>query len=137
MIFVIGFFVDAVTRKTAVRWFDAIVKKIPLIGPIYGTTRQLTDLMKKDGDDKMKNMLPVYCRFGSVGGGVLVLALMPTPDEYQINGHSYRVVIVPTAPVPFGGGMFFIPSADIFPAEMSIDALMSFYVSMGITGRES
>ena len=134
---VLGFFVDAVTRKMAVRWFDAGVKKIPLIGTIYGTTRQFTDLMNKSGDDKMKNMSPVYCRFGSAGGGVLILALMPTPEEYEIDGNKYRVVIVPTAPVPFGGGMFFIPSADIFPAEMSIDAFMSFYVSMGVANRQN
>lgn len=134
---VLGFFVDAVTRKMAVRWFDAGVKKIPLIGTIYGTTRQFTDLMNKSGDDKMKNMSPVYCRFGSASGGVLILALMPTPEEYEIDGNKYRVVIVPTAPVPFGGGMFFIPSGDVFPADMSIDAFMSFYVSMGVANRSN
>lgn len=134
-IFAIGFFVDAITRKMAVKWFDTIIKKIPLIGPVYGTTRQFTDLINKNGDDKLQSMSPVYCRFGSAGGGVLVLALMPTPEEYEIDGNKYRVVIVPTAPVPFGGGMFFVPTADIFPAEMSIDALMAFYVSMGVSGK--
>lgn len=129
---VLGFFVDAVTRKMAVRWFDAAVKKIPLVGTIYGTTRQFTDLMDKGGGEKMKSMCPVYCRFGSAAGGVLILALMPTEQEYVVAGNPYRVVIVPTAPVPFGGGMFFIPSADVFPADMSIDAFMSFYVSMGV-----
>lgn len=136
ILLVLGFFVDAVTRKMAVRWFDAFVKRIPLIGTIYGTARQFTELMNQGGDDKMKGMSPVYCRFGSAGGGVLVLALLPSPDEYEIDGNKYRVVIVPTAPVPFGGGMFFIPSADVFPADMSIEALMNFYVSMGVSAKK-
>ena len=68
-----------------------------------------------------------------VCGGVGVLALMPSPERFCIDGHDYHVVIVPTAPVPFGGGLLFMPVESVKPAEMSVDGLMSIYVSMGVT----
>ena len=40
---------------------------------------------------------------------------------------------VPSAPVPFGGALVYVPAAWIEPAEGGIDELMSVYVSMGIT----
>ena len=43
------------------------------------------------------------------------------------------IVVIPTAPVPFGGGMLFVPTTSIKPADMSVDGLMSTYVSMGVT----
>ncbi|MDO5567249.1 MAG: DUF502 domain-containing protein [Planctomycetia bacterium] len=134
-LFLIGFFAEVVIRQAVIKWFDGLIQRIPLIGMIYGTTRKFTDLVKTQSKDELKSMSPVYCRFGSQGGGVLVLALMPSDDVYEIEGSKYRVVIVPTAPVPFGGGMFIVPIDDVFPAKMSIEALTSFYVSMGVTGK--
>ena len=133
-LFLIGLVAESFVRKRFIGWFDLLIKKIPVIGKIYGTTRKFTDLMDQNDSSKMKGMTPVYCRFGERGGGTLILALMPTDEEYEIEGNPYRVVIIPTAPVPFGGGMFFIPSSDIIKADMTIDAFMSFYVSMGVTG---
>lgn len=135
VLFLIGFFAEVVIRQAVIKWFDKLIQKIPLIGMIYGTTRKFTDLVKTDGNEELKSMSPVYCRFGSQGGGVLVLALMPSDEIYEIEGSRYRVVVVPTAPIPFGGGMFFVPIDDVFPAKMSIEALTSFYVSMGVTGK--
>jgi len=42
-------------------------------------------------------------------------------------------VIVPTAPVPFGGGLLFVPVEQVVPAGMSVDAMMSVYLSMGVS----
>jgi uncharacterized membrane protein len=40
---------------------------------------------------------------------------------------------VPTAPVPIGGGLLFVPAEVVQPTDLSVDGLMSIYVSMGIT----
>ena len=45
-------------------------------------------------------------------------------------------MIVPTAPVPIGGGLLFAPLAWITPAEIGMEALTSIYVSMGITSAQ-
>lgn len=134
-LFLIGFITEVLVRKTIFDWVDTLIKKIPLVGMIYGTTRKFTELLNKDGNKELKGMMPVYCRFGSRDGGVMVLALLPTDEVHEIEGHQYCVVVIPTAPIPFGGGMFFVPKEDVIPANMTIDALMSFYVSMGVAGK--
>ena len=62
-----------------------------------------------------------------------MLGLVPSPKPIDIDGRSYVAVLVPTAPVPFGGALVYVPSAWVEPAEGGIDELMSVYVSMGIT----
>lgn len=131
-LFALGFFVDVITRKMAIRWFDSLAKRIPIIGPIYSTARQFTELMNTDGNKDMKNMLPVYCRFGTMPGS-LFLALMPNGQVYEIQGGQYHLVVIPTAPVPFGGAMIYVPVEDVLPAEMPVDELIRIYVSMGVT----
>ncbi len=123
---------DTSISSSLVHYFDNLIKKIPLVGMIYKTTKQITDLVNKDNKSDLNNMSPVYCRFGSMPG-TLCLALLPSSEDYIIEGNHYKLVMIPTAPVPFGGGLFFIPVADVFAAPMSIETLLSFYVSMGVT----
>ncbi|MDO4550830.1 MAG: DUF502 domain-containing protein [Planctomycetia bacterium] len=127
VIFVVGILMETALKRVWTACIDNQVKKIPIIGQVYSTTRQFTALMKKNEDDAMQNMSPVYCRFG----GTLFLALLPVGDEYEVEGRNYRIVLIPTAPVPFGGAVMLVPSEDVLPANISMDALMAFYVSMG------
>jgi uncharacterized membrane protein len=41
--------------------------------------------------------------------------------------------MVPTAPVPFGGGLFFLPAEWVRPAAFGVEGLTNIYVSMGVT----
>ena len=50
-----------------------------------------------------------------------------------VDGHAYYSVLVPTAPVPVGGGLLFVPEESVLPTDMSIDTFMGVYVSMGAT----
>jgi uncharacterized membrane protein len=110
---------------------DPIIARIPLIGSVYGTSTQFIDMLDRRSEDQLKGMSPVFCTFGEGGAGVL--ALLVTPERFPINGREYQVVIVPTAPVPFGGWLVFVPVESVRPAGMTVDGLMSVYVSMGVT----
>jgi uncharacterized membrane protein len=43
-------------------------------------------------------------------------------------------VLIPSAPVPVGGSLIFVPAKSVVAADLSVDAFMSIYVSMGVTG---
>ena len=58
---------------------------------------------------------------------------MPSPEKMVINDHEYYVVIIPTAPVPFGGGLVFMPVDQVTPSDMPVENLISVYVSMGVS----
>ncbi len=77
-------------------------------------------------------MSPAWCYFGGKPGAA-VLALLPSKTPISLGGENYLGVLIPSAPVPFGGALVYVPAAWIEPAEGGIDELMSVYVSMGIT----
>jgi uncharacterized membrane protein len=77
-------------------------------------------------------MQPVWCQFGGQGG-VKVLALLSASEPVLVDGQLCYAVIVPTAPVPIGGGLLFVPMEWITNAEIGMEALSSIYVSMGVT----
>ena len=135
IVFVVGLLVEMGAKRLLSNLVEGTVKNIPLIGSIYGTSKQLVGMLDKKDEADLKGMSVVFCTFGA-SGGVGLLALLVSPERYVINGREYQIVIVPTAPVPVGGGLLFVPTDCVTPAAMSVDGLMSIYVSMGITAPE-
>jgi uncharacterized membrane protein len=131
-IFVIGVVVEAGAKKLLQRLQDAVLKRIPVIGNVYSTSRQLVSLVEKKPDDNLKAMAPVFCYFGR-DGGPAALALLVSPERFCVRGKDYYIVIIPTAPVPIGGALLFVPTDTVQPADLSMEALISIYVSMGVT----
>ena len=44
--------------------------------------------------------------------------------------------MVPTAPVPVGGGLLYVREDWVTPADVGMDGLTSIYVSMGVTSSQ-
>ncbi|MDB4749547.1 DUF502 domain-containing protein [Rubripirellula sp.] len=129
---VLGFLVESGMRGLFSKVTAAIARRLPLVGKVYDTSKQLVDMIDSGGDDKLKGMGVVYCTFGEEGG-VGVLALLPTPEAITINQKQFYVVLVPQSPVPIGGGLLFMPVDAVERVNMSVESLMSIYVSMGVT----
>lgn len=135
LIFLLGAAMEVGARRILVRISDAFFSRIPLIGSLYGTTKQMVDLFNTGDNDAIRGMSPVFCFFGG-GGECGLLAFLVSPERVRVQGRDYQMVIVPTAPVPFGGALLFVPADSIVPADMSVDAMMSIYLSMGISAPE-
>ncbi len=135
IVFLLGVVVEMGARNLWQRTLDGVLHRVPLIGSIYKTARQLIGMLDKGEKNEFQGMSVVYCVFGEQGGAGF-LALLVSPDTYQIGGQEFQIVLIPTAPVPFGGGLLFVPKESIRPAEMSVDGLMSIYVSMGVTASQ-
>lgn len=131
-VFLVGVLVQAGAKNVLQRLTHAILRRIPIVGSIYGTSQQLVALLDKKDPNQMSGMSVVFCLFGKESGTGF-LALLVSPECFRIRDRDYQIVIVPTAPVPIGGGLLFVPTEAIQPANMSVDGLMSIYVSMGIT----
>jgi uncharacterized membrane protein len=128
---VLGFLVESGMRGLITKMTQAVLARVPLVGKVYDTSKQLVDMLDKSGGDQLKGMSVVYCTFGEKGG-VGVLALLPTQERVSIDGRDYQIVLVPQSPVPIGGGLLFMPVDSVEQVSMSVDALMSIYVSMGV-----
>ena len=133
VIFLVGTAVDAGAKNLVRGAPDTILQRIPLIGSVYGTSKQLVGIVDKEGGDpNLKGMRAVFCQFGGASGAG-VLALLVSSERFSIHGREYHAVIVPTAPVPVGGGLLFVPVDRVQPVDVSVEGLMSIYVSMGVT----
>ena len=70
--------------------------------------------------------------WGWAGGGEAWNFRLPNPVPVQLEGRAYLAVLVPTAPVPIGGGLLYVPAEWVRPAQIGVDTLSSVYISMGI-----
>lgn len=111
--------------------FDRTLRRAPLLGKLYELAERFVGLLDKSKNQDIATMTPVWCYFG--GQGAAVLALRPSSEIVTLKGRPYCAVLVPTAPIPIGGGLLYLPVEWIEPAQMGVDELTSIYVSMGLT----
>jgi uncharacterized membrane protein len=135
LIYLLGLAVERGFQRGLAKVMGAVVKRIPLVGTVYELARKMVALFAQRDERGQASMRAVWCHFGGVGGAA-VLALQSTPQPVSVGGRNYLAVLVPTAPVPVGGGLLFVPEEWVTPAEVGIEALTSIYVSMGVTSPE-
>lgn len=134
-LFLLGALVQTRLRRVLAAATDAVMMRIPVVRNVYEMANKFVGLFAQRDPQGMRSMSPVWLHFGGVGGAA-VLGLLSTPEPVRVGELDYLAVLVPTAPVPVGGGLIYVPSAWVQPADVGIDGLTSIYVSMGITSAQ-
>ena len=134
-IFALGLLVQTRLRGVLARAFNGVMQRIPVVRNVYDMIRKFVDLVAQRDPSGARSMSPVWLRFGGPGGA-MVLGLLSSPEPVLVGGHTYLAVLVPTAPLPVGGGLIFVPVEWVTPAEVGVEALTSIYVSMGVTAHQ-
>ncbi|MEM8573040.1 MAG: DUF502 domain-containing protein [Pseudomonadota bacterium] len=133
LIFLLGLAVESGLRNWISNSFDWFMTRIPLVSNVYDISKRFVAIMDRSGEeDSLKSMSPVWCFFGGEGSAG-VLALMPSHEPVSIGETNYVPVLVPFAPVPFGGALIYVPQDWVRPAEGGVEKLVNVYVSMGVT----
>jgi len=131
-IYALGLLVHSQIGTWAAAVFDRLIRRIPLISNLYDLASRFVSIVDTKNGDSLKGMSPAWCYFGGKPSAA-VLALLPSTRPVRLGDEDYLGVLIPSAPVPFGGALVYVPAAWVEPAEGGIDELMSVYVSMGIT----
>ena len=134
-IFLLGLLVQTRMRDVVQALTDGVMQRIPVVRSVYDMAKKLTELFGQRDESQVKSMSPVWLHFGGAGGAA-VLGLLSTPEPVRVGEIEYLAVLVPTAPVPVGGGLLYVPREWVTPAAIGVDALTSIYVSMGITSAQ-
>jgi uncharacterized membrane protein len=134
LIFGLGVLVEARLQRGIAAAANALLSRIPVVGAVYDVIKRLVALVraKDENGDGMRSMSAVWCHFGGPGGSA-ALALLGSDVPVLVNGQRCLAVLIPTAPVPVGGGLLYVPEHWITPAEIGVEAVTSIYVSMGLT----
>jgi uncharacterized membrane protein len=132
-IFLLGLVVETRLWPLVQTGLDSLISRVPLVSNVYDLSKRFVAIVDRGGNkDSLQSMRPVWCFFGGEGGAA-VLGLMPSPEPVQIGEHSYVGLLVPSAPVPFGGALIYVPADWVKPADGGVERLMNVYVSMGVT----
>ena len=132
-ILVLGILLESGAKKTLRGLAQRTLYQLPLVRAIYRTTDKFVSLMPSGDVDNLKGMRVVYVRFGEAASSPGTLALMPSMELFLIGGKGHWIVIVPTAPIPVGGAMLFVPTESVFSTDLTIDAFAGSFVSLGVT----
>lgn len=121
-----------VEKRIGRRWnvaMNGALQQIPILSTLYDASKNLTSVFDRR-QESLQGMTPVMCTFGN-DGAVTIPALMPTSELVRLGGNEYHVVIIPSAPVPFGGALVCVRADWVKPAKCSFDELIGIYMSMG------
>jgi len=114
-----------------VRWWEMLLGRIPVVGPIYTSVKQVSDtLLSSSGNAFRKALLVQYPREGS--WTIAFLTGRPGGDVQNHLQGEYVSVYVPTTPNPTSGFFLMMPKADTIELDMTVDAALKYIVSMGV-----
>jgi uncharacterized membrane protein len=122
----VGALARRVAGQTLLRWFEALIARIPLAKTIYGSARQLLDLLqtKPDGTKRVVLIDFPHTQMKSVGFVTRILL-----DEH--TGRELAAVYVPTTPNPTSGYLEVVPVERLTPTDWTVDEAMTFIISGG------
>jgi uncharacterized membrane protein len=130
-VLLVGLLARWVIGQRLLRGFEALIDRIPLARTIYGSARQLLDLLqtKPDGTQRVVLIDFPHRDMKSVGFVTRVLK-----DER--TGDDLAAVYVPTTPNPTSGYLEIVPVAQLTPTTWTVDEAMSFIISGGAVSPE-
>ena len=132
VILLTGFMVRRVFGQRVLRWIESLIKRIPFANLIYGSARQLLDILqtKPDGTQRVVLIDFPHTEMKSIGFVTRVL-------REQGTGRELAAVYVPTTPNPTSGYLEIVPVEKITPTDWSVDQAMSFIISGGAVSPET
>ncbi|MDH4287258.1 MAG: DUF502 domain-containing protein [Aquincola sp.] len=134
-LFGLGLLVEAGLQRGIAAALHELIVRIPVVGTIYDLIKKFVALVRPGeagGEGALKSMSAVWCHFGGPGGSA-ALALLGSDVPVLVNGQRCLAVLIPTAPVPVGGGLLYVPESWVTRADIGVEAVTSIYVSMGLT----
>jgi uncharacterized membrane protein len=132
VIMLVGFLSRRVIGQRLLRWFGAVIKRIPLASIIYDSSRKLLDILQtKPGSTQRVVLIDFPHRdMKSVG---LVTRVLREHD----TGRELAAVYVPTTPNPTSGYLEIVPVELLTPTDWTVDQAMSFIISGGAVSPET
>ena len=128
---VIGSLTTGFVGKLIVKYSEWLLTKIPVIGSIYGWTKQILETLLSEESTAFREVVLVEypCR-GSWAVGFIT---GQTKGEVQdLTSEMVYNVFVPATPNPTTGFLLFIPEQDIRRLEMTVDDGIKLVISGGI-----
>lgn len=125
-ILLVGWLARRVIGQRVLKWFERLVARVPFASLIYGSARQLLDILqtKPDGTQRVVLIDFPHNEMKSIGFVTRVM-------KEHGTGRELAAVYVPTTPNPTSGYLEIVPVEKMTPTDWTVDQAMSFLISGG------
>lgn len=134
------FLVAAIGRGTqlllfqrALRWGESFVERVPLVGKVYGTIREIADALGGSHPGAFSRVVLLEWP----RKGLYVLGFVTSEGKGEVQDKTLEEVInvfVPTTPNPTSGYLILADRTALIPLEMSVQEGMKLVISGGVVG---
>ena len=131
LLFITGAIASNVFGKQIGKAWDGMVHRIPVVGGIYKSVKQLTDpVLSENGQAFNKAVLIEFPH-----PGIHSVAFLTSQVQGELAnrlGEDHVTVYIPTTPNPTGGYMLLVPKSRVIELDMSVDQALKYIISMGV-----
>ncbi|WVH09417.1 MAG: Putative membrane anchored protein [Fluviibacter phosphoraccumulans EoVTN8] len=131
VVFITGLLTANFIGQRLVRWWEALLHRIPVVRSIYQSVKQISDtVFSPSGQAFRQAALVQYPRQGSWTIGFLTGTLGGEIAERL--GDNMVSLYVPTTPNPTSGFFLMVPKSDVLELDMSVEDALKYLISMGV-----
>jgi len=129
----VGFVASFRSGERVLAYFDAVLERIPGVGAVYMSFRQMSDVMVESDADNFQSVKLV--EFPHQDAYTLGFQTTETPSAVEdAAGHDEMLTLfLPLAPNPvMGGHLTHVPADRVMDVDMSVEEGMRAVVTMGV-----
>jgi uncharacterized membrane protein len=134
LVFVAGILMNLWIARRLMNWVDALLERVPLVKSIYGSLRDVANLLSKDSKSGFKQVVAVR-----VSENIRLIGFV-TSENFSGLPHASKEADKDTVGVylpmsyQIGGYTVFLPKSLVEPLDMPIEDAMRFTLTAGVSG---
>lgn len=130
LLLLVGALVGNFVGRQLLDWLDELMRHVPVVKTIYGSTRQLMGAIQSGRGGSFKEV--VLIEWPHPGSFTLGFVAHRDCSWAVPGGETMIAVYVPTAPNPTSGYVVMIDAAKVRPVDLSADQALTWAVSGGV-----
>lgn len=131
MLLLTGMFVTNIFGQWALRQWDRLLGRIPIVKSIYSSVKQVSDtLFSSNGNAFREAVLVQYPHAGS--WTIAFVTGKPSGEVAHRLPGEHVSLYVPTTPNPTSGFFLMMPRSAVQALDMSVDEALKYIISMGV-----
>ncbi|MFZ9978984.1 MAG: DUF502 domain-containing protein [Opitutales bacterium] len=130
ILIVVGYLSKRLFGKLLHRWFAALLERIPGLGSLYGTIRQMVDALSGRNKDTFRRVVMVEFPRPGMWSIAFVTHEQPTVFSEAV-GKQVVNVFIPAAPAPTTGVILHVAPEDVRETKLTVGEALGLLMSFG------
>jgi uncharacterized membrane protein len=131
VVFLTGLVTTNIVGQKLVRFWEAVLARIPVVKSIYYSVKQVSDTLFSGSGVAFRKVLLVRYPHPEAWS-VAFQTGHPAQDVADMLPDEHVGVFIPTTPSPVNGFFFFVKRKDVIELDMNVDEALKYIVSMGV-----